>query len=64
MTTNDKRDSQLITPREAAQRLLEEAALQALRSRGLEGLVSVRVGGKRVYRAADVESYLLRLQAA
>jgi len=62
--TKATRHPSLLTPAEAAQRLLEEAALQALRSKGTEGLVAIRQGRKLMYRPQDLDAYLLRLQAA
>ncbi len=64
MTQTDTLPTPLLTPAEAAQRLLEEAALQAYRSKGREGLVAVKDGRRRMYRPQDVEAFLQRLQAA
>lgn len=48
----------LLTPRQAAQRLLEEAALLAFRTNGAAGLRPVRDEGRLMYRLSDVEGLL------
>ena len=54
---------QLLTPNEAAQRLLEEATRTAVRTGGAAGLRSVVVDGRRMFRLVDVDS-LARLALA
>ena len=49
----------LLSPAQAAQRLLEEATLTAFRTKGREGLVVVKDGRRPMFRAADVDAYLL-----
>lgn len=51
---------ELLTPAEAGQRLLEHATLQAFRSRGHEGLLPVKDGRRSMFRAQDVDAYVLR----
>lgn len=46
----------LLTPREAAQRLLEEATKTAVRTGGAAGLRPVVVDGRRMFRFSDVDS--------
>jgi hypothetical protein len=46
----------LLTPREAAQRLLEEATKTAIRTGGAAGLRPVVVDGRRMFRFSDVDS--------
>lgn len=55
--------AQLLTPKEAAQRLLEEATRTALRTGGAAGLRPVVVDGRRMFRLSDVDS-LARLALA
>jgi len=47
----------LLTPREAAQRLLEEATKTAVRTGGVAGLRPVVVDGRRMFRFSDVDSF-------
>lgn len=53
----------LLTPREAAQRLLEEATKTAVRTGGVAGLRPVLIEGRRMFRFSDVDS-LARLALA
>lgn len=48
----------LLTPIQAAQRLLEEATLQAYRTNGVSGLRPVLADGRRMFRQADVEGFV------
>jgi hypothetical protein len=61
--TDPPEQAQLLTPKEAAQRLLEEATRTALRTGGAAGLRPVVVGGRRMFRLVDVDS-LARLALA
>lgn len=54
----------LLTPSEAAQRLLEEATKAAIRSGGAAGLRPVVIGGRRMFRVCDVESFACSALAA
>lgn len=55
----------LLTPQQAALRLLEEATAQSFRSGGLDGLLPVRVGQRRMFRPQDVDAFIRsKLQGA
>jgi hypothetical protein len=63
--TTDSRQLALLTPQEAALRLLEEATQQSFRSGGIEGLWPVNVGHRKMFRPQDVESFIrAKLQGA
>lgn len=55
---------ELLTPREAAQRLLEAATRAAIRSGGADGLRPVRVDGRQMFRRAEVEGFVQMALAA
>lgn len=61
--TNDMND-ELLTPREAGQRLLEAATRAAVRTGGANGLRPVRVEGRRFFRRAEVEGFVQEALAA
>lgn len=46
----------LLTPHEAAQRLLEEATRTAIRTGGAAGLRPVVVDGRRMFRLSEVDA--------
>lgn len=48
----------LLTPIQAAQRLLEEATLQAYRTNGASGLRPVLANGRHMFRQADIEGFV------
>lgn len=48
---------ELLTPREAGQRLLEEATRAAVRTGGAAGLRPVRIEGRQMFRRSDVEGF-------
>ena len=50
-------NSDLLTPREAAQRLLEAATRTAMRTGGAAGLRPVRVEGRQMFRRTEVEGF-------
>lgn len=54
----------LLTPKEAAQRLLEEATLLAVRTNGVVGLRPVREAGRVMFRKADVDGLIREAVAA
>lgn len=54
----------LLTPKEAAQRLLEEATRAAARTGGAAGLRPVVVAGRRMFRKSDVDGYVALALAA
>ncbi len=59
------RTPELITAAQAAQRLLEEATLQAFRSKGQQGLLPVKGSRRQLFRPQDVEAFIrTSLQAA
>lgn len=47
----------LLTPTEAAQRLLEEATRTAARTGGVAGLRPVRVDGRTMFRRSEVDGF-------
>lgn len=49
----------LLTPSEAAQRLLEEATRTAARTGGASGLRPVRVDGRTMFRRSEVDGFVL-----
>lgn len=54
----------LITAAQAAQRLLEEATLEAFRSKGQQGLLPVKGSRRQLFRQQDVEAFIRARQAA
>lgn len=54
----------LLTPKQAAQRLLEHATLLAVRTGGAVGLRPVRTSGRVFYRLADVDEVISERIAA
>jgi hypothetical protein len=52
------RSTQLLTPREAATRLLEWATLTAYQTNGAAGLRPVRVEGRLMFRPDEVDALL------
>ena len=65
MSTLTARQPVLLTPQQAAFRLLEEATQQSFRSGGLEGLWPVSIGHRRMFRPQDVDSFIrAKLQVA
>lgn len=62
--TSLTRTPALLTPTEAAFRLLEEATLEGLRSKGLTGLLAVNDGRKRMFRPQDVDAFIRERLAA
>lgn len=54
----------LLTPTEAAQRLLEEATRAAFRTGGISGLRPVRVNGRPLFRSDDVDAFARSTLAA
>lgn len=57
-TTTTTPPATLVTPHEAARRLLEGATLQAYRTNGAAGLRPVVLDGRRLFRAADVDGLI------
>ena len=55
----------LLTPQQAAFRLLEEATLEALRTGGAAGILPIRVGSQRMFRPDHVDAFIReKLQGA
>ena len=54
----------LLTPRETAQRLLEAATRAAMRTGGVDGLRPVRVQGRQMFRRSEVEGFVQEALAA
>ena len=54
----------LLTPKQVALWLLEDAQLRGFRSNGAEGIVPVTVDGHVCYQLRDVQRFIERTQAA
>lgn len=50
----------LLTPEEAANRLLEASTERAFRTDGVDGLWPVTVGDQRLFREQDVDAFVQR----
>ncbi len=48
----------LLTPQQAAFRLLEGATLEALRTGGAGGILPIRVGSQRMFRHDHVDAFI------
>ena len=55
--TGNRDATPLLTPSEAAQRLLEEATRTAARTGGVSGLRPVRVDGRTMFRRSEVDGF-------
>lgn len=63
-TSEVEMNPELLTPRDAAQRLLEAATRAAVRTGGAAGLRPVRVGGRQMFRRSEVEGFAQQALAA